>query len=74
MKKCELSIPHPLLKAADIPPNRNLTVQCIPGVILIGEDAPLFTAQWPLLELLSVLGIEPDEVYEVLEKGGYYDE
>lgn len=69
-----LSIPGALLKAAGISPEGNVEIETVPGVILIGEAEPLRTAQWPLLELLCALGIEPEEVYAALEEGGYFDE
>lgn len=69
-----LSIPNVMLEAAGIPPDSDLTVETIPGVLLIGEKEPLQTANQPLFDLLAALGIPPEEVMSVLEEGGYFDE
>lgn len=69
-----LSIPNVMLEAAGIPPDSDLTVETIPGVLLIGTGEPLKTANQPLFDLLAALGIEPEEVMSALEEGGYFDE
>lgn len=69
-----LSIPNVMLEAAGIPPDSNLTVETIPGVLLIGAEEPLKTANQPLFDLLAALGIEPEEVMSALEEGGCFDE
>lgn len=69
-----LSVPQAMLDAAGISSDSDLTVEAIPGVLLIGESEPLQTAVKPLLELLSAIGIEPGEVAAALEKGGYFNE
>lgn len=69
-----LSIPSAMLEAAGIPPDSNLTVEAIPGVLLIGQTEPLRTANQPLFDLFSAIGIEPEEVMNALEEGGYFDE
>lgn len=69
-----LSIPNPMLEAAGIPPDSDLTVEAIPGVLLIGTEEPLRTANQPLFDLLEALGIPPEEVMSALEEGGYFDE
>lgn len=69
-----LSIPNPMLEAAGIPPDSDLTVEAIPGVLLIGTEEPLRTANQPLFDLLTALGISPEEVMSALEEGGYFDE
>lgn len=69
-----LSIPNVMLEAAGIPPDSDLTVETIPGVLLIGTKEPLQTANQPMFDLLSALGIEPEEVMSALEEGGYFDE
>lgn len=69
-----LSIPNVMLEAAGIPPDSDLTVETIPGVLLIGTEEPLKTANQPLFDLLAELGIEPEEVMAALEEGGYFDE
>ncbi|MDD3194153.1 MAG: hypothetical protein PHE47_10020 [Oscillospiraceae bacterium] len=69
-----LSIPNVMLEAAGIPPDSDLTVEAIPGVLLIGLTEPLRTANQPLFDLFAAIGIEPEEVMTALEEGGYFDE
>lgn len=69
-----LSIPNAVLEAAGIPTDCNLTVETVPGVILIAQTEPLRQANRPYLKLFDDLGIEPEEVTAILEKGGYFDE
>ena len=69
-----LVIPHALLEEAKIPLDAGLAVQVVPGAILIGDEDPMAAVHAPLLEILSLLGISEDEVYEAIEEGGYYDE
>lgn len=69
-----LSIPQVMLDAAGLPPDSDLTVEAVPGVLLIGVSEPLQTAVRPLMELFSAIGIEPEEVAAALEKGGYFNE
>ena len=69
-----LSIPNVMLEAAGIPPDSDLTVEAIPGVLLIGTQEPLKTANQPLLDLFAALGIEPEEVAAAIKEGGYFDE
>lgn len=70
----ELVIPHALLEEAKIPLDAELAVQVVPGAILIGDEDPMAAVHAPLLEILSLLGISEEEVYEAIEEGGYYDE
>lgn len=69
-----LSIPSVMLEAAGIPADSDLTVETLPGVLLIGQDEPLKAANRPFYDLLAALGIEPEEVMDALEEGGYFDE
>ena len=69
-----LSIPNSMLEAAGISPDSDLTVETIPGVLVIGTEEPLRTANQPLFDLLEALGIPPEEVMSALEEGGYFDE
>ena len=69
-----LSIPNVMLEAADIPPESDLIVEILPGVLLIGAEQPLQRANRPYLKLFDDLGIAPEEVTAILEKGGYFDE
>lgn len=67
-----LSIPNVMLEAAGIPQDSDLTVETLPGVLLIGTAEPLRAANKPLLDLFTSIGIEPEEVAEALEKGGFF--
>ena len=71
-RKEVLSIPQVLLDAAGIDAGSDLTVETIPGVLLIAREEPLKQANRPYLELFSDLGIEPEEVTAILQKGGYF--
>lgn len=66
-----LSIPQTMLDAAGIPADSDLTVEAIPGVLLIGQSEPLRQANQPLLDLFDAIGIEPEEVASALRKGGF---
>lgn len=69
-----LSIPKILLDEAGIPHDYDLTIETIPGVILIGVENPLNVANEPLLCLFAAMGITPEDVIEAIEKGGLFDE
>jgi len=71
-RKEVLSIPQALLDAAGIDAGSDLTVETIPGVLLIAREEPLKQANRPYLKLFSDLGIEPEEVTAILKKGGYF--
>lgn len=62
-----LSIPKELLEAAGIPQDSDLTVETAPGVLLIGMDEPLRTANQPLLDLFDAIGIQPEEIKAALK-------
>lgn len=64
-----LSIPTVMLEAAGIPQDSDLTIEAIPGVLLIGTGEPLRRANQPLLDLFAAIGIEPEEVKAALEEG-----
>ena len=66
-----LSIPNTLLQVAEISPDTDLVIETIPGIILIGEEAPLNTVQQPFIDLFSAMGLTPKEVADVMEKGGF---
>lgn len=68
-----LSIPSAILDAAGIPADSGLTIETIPGVVLIADAEPLRRANRPYVRLFSDLGIELEEVQEILVKGGYLD-
>lgn len=63
-----LSIPNVMLEAAGILPDSDLTVEAIPGVLLIGTKEPLQTANQPLFDLLAALGISQEEAMNVLKR------
>lgn len=67
-----LSVPNVMLEAAGIPLDSDLTVEALPGVLLIGTMEPLRMANKPLFDLFTSIGIEPEEVAEALEKGGFF--
>ena len=64
-----LSIPNVMLEAAGIPQDSDLTIEAVPGVLLIGTGEPLRRANQPLLDLFAAIGIEPEEVKAALEEG-----
>jgi len=64
-----LSIPNVMLEAAGIPQDSDLTIEAVPGVLLIGTGDPLRRANQPLLDLFAAIGIEPEEVKAALEEG-----
>lgn len=67
-----LSIPSAILNLAGISTDSELTIETIPGVVLIANVEPLKRANQPYLKLFSDLGIEPEEVHEILMEGGYF--
>lgn len=69
-----MSIPSMMLDAAGIPMDGDLTVEAIPGVLLIGPSEPLRTVNQPLFDIFAVIGIDPEDVVAALEEGGYFDE
>lgn len=63
-----------LLRQAGMPPDGELEVRTVPGGIIIGIADPLDTVPEPLMKLFTDLGIQPEAVRKVLEKGGFPDE
>ena len=61
-----LSVPSELLLTAGIP--RDLMIETVPGVILIGIEAPVQTVCKPYLKVFDELGIEPNEVEALMGK------
>ena len=57
-----LSIPNKLLEAAELEEGGELTIETVPGVILIGKEDPIGIVNQPLFDLFQALGIERDEV------------
>lgn len=63
-----LSIPNELLEAAEIEEREELTIETVPGVILIGKEDPIGIVNQPLLDLVRALEIEKDEVKRILKR------
>ena len=63
-----LSVPSVLLLTAGIPLDCDLMIETIPGVILIGPEAPVQTVCKPYLKVFDELGIEPNEVEALMGK------
>lgn len=63
-----LSVPSELLLAAGIPLDCDLMIETVPGVILIGTEAPVQTVCKPYLKVFDELGIEPNEVEALIGK------
>ena len=66
----ELTLPHELLEAADIPADSDLEIICTNGAVVILEADLLDTLPDDLRELFDELGISPDTVREVMRNGG----
>lgn len=66
----ELCLPHTLLEAAEIPLDGELSIQCLPGMIVIGNADPLDLVPPGLMKLFEELGVDPDTVRAVLMEGG----
>lgn len=62
-----LSVPSELLTAG-IPLDCDLMIETVPGVILIGIEAPVQTVCKPYLKVFDELGIEPNEVEALMGK------
>ena len=63
-KRC----PSELLLTAGIPLDCDLMIETVPGVILIGIEAPVQTVCKPYLKVFDELGIEPNEVEALMGK------
>lgn len=62
-----LSIPNELLEAAELSSEAEMTIETVPGVILIGKEDPVGIVNQPLFELFQALGIERDEVERIIK-------
>lgn len=69
-----ISLPCELFRQAGMTPDGALEVRTVPGGIIIGIADPLDTVPEPLMKLFTDLGIQPEAVRKVLEKGGFPDE
>ena len=67
-------VPKDILEEAGLPCEEELEVRVVPGAILIGLDDPMDVVYAPLLEMLQMFGMDEDEVYGAIEKGGYFIE
>ena len=63
-----LSVPSELLLTAGIPLDCDLMIETVPGVILIGIEAPVQTVCKPYLKVFDELGIEP--MYRLVDGKG----
>ncbi|OLN30070.1 hypothetical protein [Desulfosporosinus metallidurans] len=70
----ELTLPHELLEAAQIPLDSDLEVVCAKGTVVIMEADLLDSLPDELRELFADLGINPDTVREVMRNGGFAHE
>lgn len=66
----ELTLPHELLEAAEIPVDSNLEIVCAKGAVVILQADLLNSLPDELRELFADLGIHPDTVREVMRNGG----
>ena len=62
-----LSIPNILLEAAELEEGGELTIETVPGVILIGKEDTIGIVNQPLVDLFRALGIERDEVERIIK-------
>jgi len=69
----ELTLPHELLEAADIPVDSDLEIICGSGAVVILEADLLDALPDDLRELFDELGIHPEVVREVMRNGGAVD-
>lgn len=69
----ELTLPHELLEAAEIPVDSDLEIVCAKGAVVILEADLLDSLPDELRELFADLDIHPDTVREVMRSGGVSD-
>ena len=69
----ELTLPHELLEAAEIPVDSDLEIICGSGAVVILESDLLEDLPDDLRELFDELGIHPEVVREVMRKGAMTD-
>ena len=62
-----LSIPDEILEAAELSNEEEMTIETVPGVILIGKEDPAGIINQPLIDLFQALGIERDEVERIIK-------
>jgi bifunctional DNA-binding transcriptional regulator/antitoxin component of YhaV-PrlF toxin-antitoxin module len=70
----ELTLPHELLEAAQIPLGSDLEVVCAKGAVVIMEADLLDSLPDELRELFDDLGVNPDTVREVMRNRGFAHE
>lgn len=70
----ELTLPHELLGAAQIPLDSDLELVCAKGAVVIMASDSLDSLPDELRELFADLGINPDTVREVMRNGGFAHE
>jgi bifunctional DNA-binding transcriptional regulator/antitoxin component of YhaV-PrlF toxin-antitoxin module len=71
--EAELTLPHELLEAAEIPVDSDLEIVCAKGAVVILEADLLDSLPDELRELFNDLGIHPDTVRDVMRNGGVID-
>lgn len=69
----ELTLPHELLEAAEIPVDSDLEIVCAKGALVILEADLLDSLPGELRDLFDNLGIHPDTVRDVMRNGGAAD-
>lgn len=69
----ELTLPHELLEAAEIPVDSDLEIICAKGAVIIWQVDLLDSLPDDLRELFDDLDIHPDTVREVMRNGGVSD-
>ncbi len=65
----EITISHVLLEEAEIPLDGEISIQCVPGMILISSADPLDVVPPGQMKLFDNLGIDHDTIRAVLREG-----
>lgn len=64
-----ITISHVLLEEAEIPLDGEISIQCVPGMILISSADPLNVVPPGLMKLFDELEIDHDTIRAVLREG-----
>lgn len=64
-----ITISHVILEAAQIPLDGEISIQCVPGMILISSEDPLDVVPPSLMKLFDELEIDHDTIRAVLREG-----
>ena len=73
-EESEISLPHELLEAANIPFDSDVEIVCTDGAIIITAADLLDIIPDELCQLFAELGISPETVRSVIKSGGVCDE